>query len=273
MKALRWNLLATLSQLQNEMEKSEAYMKTSSKSQVKHVCQTSPKVPTGPHPSSLKNDMLGQKAGFFKVLHMNGRLTACNSCAFGIWKGISADILTLLHLVKLRRPFVTKLNISSLLRCVPNPQGLLRGSCGYSKWKLAWAGKQKSQGAVQMLSLRLFFLFFLISFLLFCSLSPPTPSSSPLLSRDNRGTLQSDRWQCHGKRRGERDRGWRKNPGLQNFPKYSQHISAYFVYCIKQAHLCISHIKVAVISPPSCSFVIQGSLCYTTLMLCWGKGW
>lgn len=140
--------------------------------------------------------------------------------------------------------------------------------------KIGLGRETKSQGAVKMLSLRLFSFFFLYLFCFFVlSPPPPTPSSSPLLSRDNRGTLQSDRWQCHGKRRGERDRGWRKNPGLQNFPKYSQHIGAYFVYCIKQAHLCISHIKVAVISPPSCSFVIQGSLCYTALMLCWGKGW
>lgn len=67
----------------------------------------------------------------------------CHTGSFGMWKGFSCRILALFCFVKFRRPSVTKLNISSMLHYVPNPQGLLQDSCGYSKRKLALAGKQK----------------------------------------------------------------------------------------------------------------------------------
>lgn len=72
---------------------------------------------------------------YFQMSHWEG--------SFGIWKGFSCGILALFCFVKFRKLFVTKLNISSLLHHVPNPQGLLRDSCGFSKRKLALAGKQK----------------------------------------------------------------------------------------------------------------------------------
>lgn len=109
----------------------------------------------------------------FQMSHWEG--------SFGIWKGI----LALFCFGKFRRPFVTKLNISSLLHYAPNPQGLLQDSCGYSKRKLALARKQKepkgsknAQLEVCLNSDCIFFPFFF------------SPSNNPLLSRDNSGTVQ-----------------------------------------------------------------------------------
>lgn len=107
--------------------------------------------------------------------------------------------------------FVTKLNLSLLLHYVSQIQrGFSETAVDIWKRKLksALAGKQKEpKGNKKMLNLKFeiwsFFFFFFF------------PSSSPLLSRDNGGTVQSGRWRCHGERGGE---GETKSPGLQNFP-------------------------------------------------------
>lgn len=74
---------------------------------------------------------------------MGMRLTAFDrELTLGYDKVSALVFLSVFRFVKFQ-PFVTKLNIYSLPHYVPNPRGLLRDSCGYSKRKLALAGKQK----------------------------------------------------------------------------------------------------------------------------------
>lgn len=143
----------------------------------------------------------------------------CNSiwqrCTFGIWKGLNA---------------VTKLRVSSLLHFVSNPRGactrqlwLLQNQTDYGK-ETKWAkGLQKMRFAhTQYLFCFLFFL-----------------SNSPLLSSDNRGTVQCEMAVTSGEGRWARQKIEEKKPGLQNFLQYSQHISGYFYFFFVCVCVCV----------------------------------
>ena len=122
----------------------------------------------------------------------------------------------------------------------------------YKKSQRAIKKKKKKCSTWSLLFLRFDLFFFFL------------PSSSPLLSRDNGGTVQSGRWQCHGERR------QKKVQGCKISLQHNQQISGCCFICMYILHYTGSpaYRKVAVISLPSCSFCITGQFlldCTNTL--------
>lgn len=136
---------------------------------------------------------------------MNSRSTVYSRCTFRVCKRFKSDVLTPLHFVKLRKPFVTKINISSMLHGLLNPQGV-------QPWlfqkRVCFGRETKKKKSVKTLSLNIFIYL---------------------------------REQCHKKTRGGREtEAGKKIPGLQNFPKFNQSSYLFFYYyCFMQAHLCV----------------------------------
>lgn len=131
-----------------------------------------------------------------KVMHMNGRLTAYNSCTFGKSKVVCSDIVTFIQFVKPRRPLCNKATFAAVLCSTSTGVPPLRDSCGYTKTKLALAGKQKKPKGSKNALLFFFFFFLLVSVVSFFIYS--FPSGRRLLYGDNRGALRSGICQSHG---------------------------------------------------------------------------